>query len=203
MLPHRLVGPGKQRAPRVARKRRLDSSCRRRWKTRGLGCIVFARCARTTDRADRRPGRDRVNKPRGLRRGFQGDCSIEPGESCPPTPPNKDAIHPHRKQWGILSCFREARTMTGIGLFSTNRSNTSPSMRGSLLAKLKKSHPTQSRPPLHRWPRGLMHSVSMCRAALMPQRNRCVGHARHRRLYPLRITSSLDGGSGRASARPL
>ena len=30
------------------------------------------------------------------------------GESCPPTPPNKDAIHPHRKQWGILSCFREA-----------------------------------------------------------------------------------------------
>jgi hypothetical protein len=29
------------------------------------------------------------------------------GESCPPTPPNMDAIHPHRKQWGILSCFRE------------------------------------------------------------------------------------------------
>jgi hypothetical protein len=34
------------------------------------------------------------------------------GESCPPTPPNMDAIHPHRKQWGILSCFRERVFMT-------------------------------------------------------------------------------------------
>ncbi len=52
-----------------------------------------------------------VKHPRRKQRGFHRNCSIELGESCPPTPPNKDAIHPHRKQWGILSCFRE-----GIGM---------------------------------------------------------------------------------------
>jgi hypothetical protein len=48
-----------------------------------------------------------VKDPRRKQRGFQRNCSIMSGESCPPTPPNMDAIHPHRKQWGILSCFRE------------------------------------------------------------------------------------------------
>ena len=50
-----------------------------------------------------------VKDPRRKQRGFQRNCSIMSGESCPPTPPNMDAIHPHRKQWGILSCFREWR----------------------------------------------------------------------------------------------
>src|SRR5947199_4366839 len=36
--------------------------------------------------------------------------------------------------------------MTEIGLFSTNLSNTSPSMEASFLAKLKKPHRTQNRP---------------------------------------------------------
>src|SRR5687768_598008 len=48
-----------------------------------------------------------VNHPRRKQRGFQRNFSMVSGESCPPTPPNMDAIHPHRKQWGILSCFRE------------------------------------------------------------------------------------------------
>jgi hypothetical protein len=34
------------------------------------------------------------------------------GESYPPTPPNMDAIHLHRKQWGILSCFRKISCMS-------------------------------------------------------------------------------------------
>src|SRR5215831_14608324 len=42
----------------------------------------------------------------------------------------------------------EARTMTEMGLFSTNLSNTSPSIGGSLLAKLKKPYRTQNRPTL-------------------------------------------------------
>ena len=53
-----------------------------------------------------------VKDPRRKQRGFQRNCSIGLGESCPPTPPNKDAIHPHRKQWGILSWFRELGTVT-------------------------------------------------------------------------------------------
>ena len=36
------------------------------------------------------------------------------GESCPPTPPNMDAIHPHRKQWGILSCFRKYTALNNL-----------------------------------------------------------------------------------------
>src|SRR6267378_1800935 len=38
---------------------------------------------------------------------------------------------------------REARTMTEMGLFCTNRSNTSPSMAASLMTKLKKAYRTQ------------------------------------------------------------
>src|SRR6266853_4661548 len=40
---------------------------------------------------------------------------------------------------------REARTMTEMGLFCTNRSNTSPSMAASLMTKLKKAYRTQDR----------------------------------------------------------
>ena len=60
-----------------------------------------------------------VNNPRRKQRGFQGKCSIESGESYPPTPPNKDAIHPHRKQWGILSCFRN-NSQENLKIFSVN-----------------------------------------------------------------------------------
>src|SRR3977135_3507552 len=40
---------------------------------------------------------------------------------------------------------REARTMTEMGLFCTNRSNTSPSMAASLMTKLKKAYRIQDR----------------------------------------------------------
>src|SRR5467141_859287 len=40
---------------------------------------------------------------------------------------------------------RQARTITEMGLFCTNRSNTSPSMGASLMAKVKKAYRTQYR----------------------------------------------------------
>src|SRR6266436_8817583 len=64
---------------------------------------------------------------------------------------------------------REARTITEMGLFSTNRSNTSPSIAASLMAKLKKAYRTQYRPtftPLVQYPhfttcvRGVCHGIT-------------------------------------------
>src|SRR5713101_8051978 len=49
---------------------------------------------------------------------------------------------------------RQARTITEMGLFCTNRSNTSPSMAASLMAKVKKAYRTQYRHTLTPLPLG-------------------------------------------------
>src|SRR5712664_2300211 len=55
----------------------------------------------------------------------------------------------------------QARTKTEMGLFCTNRSNTSPSMAASLMTKLKKAYRTQDRHTLT--PLGLV--LRICLAA--------------------------------------
>src|SRR6266436_216613 len=54
---------------------------------------------------------------------------------------------------------RQARTITEMGLFCTNRSNTSPSMAASLMAKVKKAYRTQYRHTLT----PLVHRLTECR----------------------------------------
>src|SRR6266436_3322803 len=63
---------------------------------------------------------------------------------------------------------RQARTITEMGLFCTNRSNTSPSMAASLMAKVKKAYRTQYRHTLTPLLLGLMLSLGILPAVAVP-----------------------------------
>ena len=63
-----------------------------------------------------------------------------------PKPPNKDAIPPHRKQWGILSCFREVVADNGYDWPQTHRWLQSQKIVSGILRKrLGRGRPRRSR----------------------------------------------------------